>query len=153
MTVLWTAVEAAAATNGQATQPFAVTGISIDTRTLQKNDLFVALSAARDGHDFVAEALRKGAGAALVSRRPEGVAPDAPLLIVADVLEGLRALARAAKPALWALLGLLVKPLPKKCWRMFWAGRAWCMLLRKALTTTGVCRSPWRVCRNRRILL
>ena len=97
MTVLWTAAEAAAATNGQATQPFAVTGISIDTRTLQKNDLFVALSAARDGHDFVAEALRKGAGAALVSRRPEGVAPDAPLLIVADVLEGLRALARAAR--------------------------------------------------------
>ena len=47
-------------------------GVSIDTRTIQPGDLFVALKAARDGHDFVAQALEKGAGAALVSRIPEG---------------------------------------------------------------------------------
>jgi UDP-N-acetylmuramoyl-tripeptide--D-alanyl-D-alanine ligase len=98
MSALWTAVEAATATGGQAHGNWQVTGISIDTRTLQAGDLFVALKAARDGHDFVAQALAQGAGAALVTHRPEGVAPDAPLLIVADVqaaLEGLGQVARA----------------------------------------------------------
>ncbi|MGI3170768.1 UDP-N-acetylmuramoyl-tripeptide--D-alanyl-D-alanine ligase [Pseudooceanicola sp. C21-150M6] len=94
---LWTADEAAAATGGEARGDWSVTGVSIDTRTLQKGDLFVALSAARDGHDFVAQALESGAGAALVSRIPEGVAKDAPLLIVPDVLRGLEALGRAAR--------------------------------------------------------
>ena len=94
---LWTAGEAAAATGGEARGDWAVTGVSIDSRTLAPGDLFVALKAARDGHDFVAAALEKGAGAALVSRRPEGVAEDAPLLIVPDVLSALEALGRAAR--------------------------------------------------------
>jgi UDP-N-acetylmuramoyl-tripeptide--D-alanyl-D-alanine ligase len=94
---LWTAEEAAVATNGRATSDWEVSGISIDTRTLQPGDLFVALKAARDGHEFVAQALENGAGAALVSRIPEGVAPDAPLLIVEDVQAGLEALGRAAR--------------------------------------------------------
>jgi len=94
---LWTAAEAAAATNGQATTDWTVSGISIDTRTLQPGDLFVALKAARDGHEFVAQALENGAGAALVSRIPEGVAPDAPLLVVDDVQAGLEALGRASR--------------------------------------------------------
>ncbi|NIZ12921.1 UDP-N-acetylmuramoyl-tripeptide--D-alanyl-D-alanine ligase [Phaeobacter sp. HF9A] len=94
---LWTAEEAAAATGGRAVGDWAVEGISIDTRTLKAGDLFVALTAARDGHDFVAQALENGAGAALVSRIPEGVAPDAPLLIVKDVQQGLEALGRAGR--------------------------------------------------------
>jgi len=57
----------------------------------------VALTDQRDGHDFVADALENGATAALVSRIPEGVAPDAPLLVVPDVLQGLRDLAIAAR--------------------------------------------------------
>lgn len=107
MSALWTAAEAALATGGEvhgaagaegADANWQVSGISIDTRTLQPGDLFVALKAARDGHDFVAQALAQGAGAALVTHRPEGVAPDAPLLIVEDVqaaLEGLGQVARA----------------------------------------------------------
>ncbi|MCI5095159.1 MAG: UDP-N-acetylmuramoyl-tripeptide--D-alanyl-D-alanine ligase [Rhodobacteraceae bacterium] len=94
---LWTAQEAAAATGGEARGDWAVSGISIDTRTLQPGDLFVALKAARDGHDFVAQALEKGAGAALVSRIPEGVSADAPLLLVDDVQSGLEALGRASR--------------------------------------------------------
>lgn len=94
---LWTAPEAAAATGGVAARHWAATGVSIDTRTLAPGDLFVALQAARDGHDFVAQALEKGAAAALVSRWPAGVAPGAPLLVVPDVLEGLRALGAAAR--------------------------------------------------------
>ena len=94
---LWTAAEAAAATGGRATAPWQASGVSIDTRSLTPGDLFVALSDARDGHDFVAAALAQGAAAAMVSRLPDGVAPDAPLLLVDDVLHALGALGRAAR--------------------------------------------------------
>jgi len=94
---LWTSAEAAAATGGTVTAEWQAQGVSIDTRTLRPGDLFVALTAARDGHDFVAQALDKGAAAALVSRVPDGVAGDAPLLIVDDVQAGLEALGRAAR--------------------------------------------------------
>ncbi|MCG7519196.1 UDP-N-acetylmuramoyl-tripeptide--D-alanyl-D-alanine ligase [Ruegeria sp. Ofav3-42] len=94
---LWTAAEAAEATGGRATTDWVANGVSIDTRTIQPGDLFVALKAARDGHDFVAQALKKGAGAALVSRIPEGVPEDAPLLIVENVQTGLEALGHAAR--------------------------------------------------------
>ena len=97
MTALWTAIDAATATGGVAHGDWTATGVSIDTRTLQKGDLFVALKDVRDGHDFVAMALEKGAAAALVSRRPAGVAADAPLLVVPDVLAGLEALGIAAR--------------------------------------------------------
>ncbi len=56
---LWTAAEAAEATGGRATTDWAVNGVSIDTRTIEPGDLFVALKAERDGHDFVAQALEK----------------------------------------------------------------------------------------------
>ncbi|RVV98680.1 UDP-N-acetylmuramoyl-tripeptide--D-alanyl-D-alanine ligase [Mesobaculum littorinae] len=97
MTPLWTAAEAAAATGGTATTDWTATGVSIDTRSLQPGDLFVALADVRDGHDFVAQALARGAAAALVSRRPDGVAENAPLLVVDDVLPALEALGRAGR--------------------------------------------------------
>jgi UDP-N-acetylmuramoyl-tripeptide--D-alanyl-D-alanine ligase len=93
---LWTSTDAAAATGGQAAGTWEATGISIDSRTVAPGDLFVALSAARDGHDFVADALKKGAVAALVSAMPAGVDP-ARLLVVPDVMDGLHALARAGR--------------------------------------------------------
>ena len=94
---LWSAQQAALATGGRAVGGWAVTGVSIDTRTLQTGDLFVALKAARDGHDFVADALAAGAGAALVSRVPDGVDDTAHLLIVPDVQTALEDLGRAAR--------------------------------------------------------
>lgn len=94
---LWSAKDAAAATGGQAVGNWDVNGISIDTRTIEAGDLFVALKAARDGHEFVAQALAKGAGAALVSHIPDGVAQDAPLLIVDDVLRALEDLGCAGR--------------------------------------------------------
>ncbi len=97
MTALWTAAEAAVATGGRAQGDWAAAGVSIDTRSLAPGDLFVALTAARDGHDFVAEALARGAAAALVSRIPDGVPADAPLLVVPDVQRGLEALGRAGR--------------------------------------------------------
>ncbi len=46
----------------------AVTGVSVDTRTLRKGDLFFALAGERfDGHQYVLQALRNGACGAVVS--------------------------------------------------------------------------------------
>ncbi|MEO1919796.1 MAG: UDP-N-acetylmuramoyl-tripeptide--D-alanyl-D-alanine ligase, partial [Paracoccaceae bacterium] len=94
---LWTRDTAVVATGGHCTKDWNANGVSIDTRTLQAGDLFVALQDQRDGHDFVAQALENGAAAAMVSQVPVGVSPDAPLLIVNDVLRGLEALAVAAR--------------------------------------------------------
>lgn len=97
MSVLWTAADAARATGGERRGDWQATGVSIDTRSLTPGDLFVALADRRDGHDFVAEALARGAAAAMVSRIPGDVAADAPLLVVPDVLAGLGALGRAGR--------------------------------------------------------
>ena len=97
MTELWTSADAVTATGGRTTRDWAASGVSIDTRTIQPGDLFVALKDVRDGHDFVTAALAKGAAAALVSRIPDDVAPDASLLIVDDVLKALGKLGQAAR--------------------------------------------------------
>jgi UDP-N-acetylmuramoyl-tripeptide--D-alanyl-D-alanine ligase len=97
MGILWTSAEAVAATGGRTTCDWQAGGVSIDSRTLQPGDLFVALTDLRDGHDFVAKALANGAAAALVSRVPDGVPADAPLLIVPDVLAALEGLAAHAR--------------------------------------------------------
>jgi UDP-N-acetylmuramoyl-tripeptide--D-alanyl-D-alanine ligase len=98
MMPLWTSEEAQGATLAIPSRPFEVHGLSIDTRTLRKGDLFVALKGEnRDGHDFVKAAFDAGAGAALVHRELPDVGPDAALLTVANTQRGLEDLARAAR--------------------------------------------------------
>lgn len=92
---LWTSNEAIAATGGTSGE-WVASGVSIDTRTLNEGDLFVALSDIRDGHDFVAQALENGAAAAMVSRIPDGADP-AQLLLVPDVQKALEALGCTAR--------------------------------------------------------
>ena len=98
MTALWSARDLAAATGGSTRHDFIVSGISIDSRTVDAGDLFIALQGPNfDGHAFVGEALAKGAVAALVAQTPAGLASDSPLLTVADTLAALSALGRAAR--------------------------------------------------------
>ena len=98
MNALWTSAEATAATGGRSTMKWRASGVSIDTRTLAKGDLFVALQGdARDGQAFVADAFEKGAAAALVSRHPKEANDNVPLLVVKDTLAGLVALGRASR--------------------------------------------------------
>ena len=93
---LWSSSDAEAATLGQASQRFAVNGLSIDTRTIKEGDLFVALKGDnRDGHDFVRAAFDAKAAAALVTHTPDGV--TGPLLTVGHTQRGLEDLARAAR--------------------------------------------------------
>ena len=79
--------------------PAAISGISIDTRTLKPGEAFFAIKGdSRDGHDFVPAALKAGAGLAVVSAERAGdFARRCALLIVPDVLDGLRDLAHAAR--------------------------------------------------------
>lgn len=93
---LWTHAEMQAATLGRASAPFAVDGLSIDTRSLRPGDLFVALRGDhRDGHAFVRAAFEAGAAAALVAHRPDGM--HGPLLQVANTQRALEDLGRAAR--------------------------------------------------------
>ena len=90
---LWTAREIAAATGGVLMgSAFAARGVATDSRELEVGDLFVALNAARDGHDFVDQALARGAAGALVS-----TASAQPSILVADTLEALARLGAAAR--------------------------------------------------------
>lgn len=97
MSALWTSADAVHATGGTTTKDWTANGVSIDTRTLQPGDLFVALKDVRDGHDFLRQAFEAGASAALVTHVPDDAPGDRPYLIVPDVLEGLVALGQAAR--------------------------------------------------------
>ena len=101
MTALWTVSGMAAAMRAETSGalPADVPGISIDSRNLAKGEAFFAIQGDnRDGHDFVDAALKNGAGVAVVaSDKRDRFAADAALLVVGDVLEALRDLARAAR--------------------------------------------------------
>jgi UDP-N-acetylmuramoyl-tripeptide--D-alanyl-D-alanine ligase len=90
---LWTSQAIAAATGGRlAGVAFQVGGVSIDTRTIEPGDLFVALAGVRDGHEFVAQAVAKGAAGVLASQPV-----DAPAVMVEDTLAALERLGVAAR--------------------------------------------------------
>src|SRR6185436_5459222 len=72
------------------------TGLAFDSRALRPGEVFVAVQAERDGHDFVADAIGRGAPFAIVERPLTG----APLVVVPDVPAALFALARAGRDRL-----------------------------------------------------
>lgn len=94
---LWTSAEAVEATSGSTARDWVAAGLSIDTRTIARGDLFIALKAVRDGHDFVGQALEAGAAAAMVDHVPDGLDETAPLLVVDNVQAALERLAAHAR--------------------------------------------------------
>jgi UDP-N-acetylmuramoyl-tripeptide--D-alanyl-D-alanine ligase len=98
---LWTveAMAAAMRASRAGSLPPAVRGLSIDSRSIAPQEAFFAIQGeSRDGHDFVAAALERGAALAVVAQEKRGAMPaDAPLLVVPDVLAALRDLAAAAR--------------------------------------------------------
>jgi UDP-N-acetylmuramoyl-tripeptide--D-alanyl-D-alanine ligase len=73
-------------------------GFSVDSRRLSPGQVFVALrTGKRDGHDFLGEALKAGASAAIVAAHAPGV--DLPQLVVSDPLAALQAIAREHRKA------------------------------------------------------
>ncbi len=78
-----------------------ISGVSTDSRTLQAGDLFVPLRGPRaDGHDFIADAVRRGAAAALCARPVDGLPPGTVLIRVDDPLRALGRVARAYRRTL-----------------------------------------------------
>ncbi|MBN8994509.1 MAG: UDP-N-acetylmuramoylalanyl-D-glutamyl-2,6-diaminopimelate--D-alanyl-D-alanine ligase [Rhizobiales bacterium] len=99
---LWTFADFLAGTGGRpiGASPEAVTGISIDSRTIGKGDAFFAIRGdAHDGHDFVGKALAAGAATAVVARAHLSALGTVrgSLVAVDDVLEALADLGRAAR--------------------------------------------------------
>ena len=97
---LWTPAEVVAAIDGHAAVVSceSFTGVSIDSRTVLPGELFVALEGPSfDGHDFVAAALARGAGAAIIARRSADLPADAPVVRVDDTLQALNRLGDAAR--------------------------------------------------------
>jgi UDP-N-acetylmuramoyl-tripeptide--D-alanyl-D-alanine ligase len=72
-------------------------GGAFDSRILEPGSLFFALRDVRDGHDFVAHALARGALGAVVERIPGDVSEDALLVEVTSVPHALRRLAEAMR--------------------------------------------------------
>ena len=94
--MMLTAAMIAAATGGTVVSgdpQTMVNGFSIDSRTLQPGDLFFAIVAARDGHEFVAAALQNGARGAVVSVAPTH-SNGALIIRVADTTAALQDLGR-----------------------------------------------------------
>ena len=90
---LWTSQAIADATGGQPEGgAFSANGVSIDTRSLEPGDLFVALAGVRDGHGFVDQALAKGAAGTLAAQPVAGASVQ-----VGDTLQALEKLGLAAR--------------------------------------------------------
>lgn len=98
---LWAAPELALATAGRLVgrpgEP--LVGVSIDSRTVARGEVFFAIKGdVHDGHKFVADALSRGAGLAVVDHAHAGeLAAAGPLLVVGDVLAALVATGIAAR--------------------------------------------------------
>jgi UDP-N-acetylmuramoyl-tripeptide--D-alanyl-D-alanine ligase len=82
-----------------------IAGISTDTREIREGDCFVALAGERyDAHDFLADAVARGAGALVVSREGDFAEPGVPVFLVSDTLFALGALAHHRRVA-WGAEG------------------------------------------------
>ncbi len=80
------------AAEGDTGRPIA--GVSIDTRTLKPGQMFVAIAGPNfDGHDFVAQAVERGAAAVMV-HRDIPAPPGVPVVRVADTTQALKDLGR-----------------------------------------------------------
>lgn len=102
MSLLWTSEALVAGMDGRPLGPMpeGISGISIDSRSLQPGDAFFAIKGeVMDGHDFATAAIKAGAGVLVVA---EGKLPSlgrltAPIIVVEDVLAALEKLGVAAR--------------------------------------------------------
>lgn len=95
MTALWNSNTVDEIIESISSKPWTCSGISIDSRTLNKGDLFVPLTGENgNGHAFLQDAVQKGASAALVSEEVEIPLPTVP---VVDTLKALELLGVAAR--------------------------------------------------------
>jgi len=88
--ILWTSDEVIEATKGTVSKPFEAIGVSIDSRTIRKDEIFVAIQGvSMDGHKFVETAFKNGAVAAIV-REDFEIDTDKALIRVKDTFEAMQ---------------------------------------------------------------
>jgi UDP-N-acetylmuramoyl-tripeptide--D-alanyl-D-alanine ligase len=93
---LWTGQELNQIFSSHLPENLTISGISIDTRTLNPGDLFVALNGeGRDGHEFLNQAVKAGAAAVMVHQDIPGF--SLPQIVVNDTLSGLILLGQTAR--------------------------------------------------------
>ncbi len=93
---LWDGKEVITVINGHGFTDWSASGISIDTRTINKGDIFFALPGPNfDGNDFINDAIKKGA-CAVISNKPSKISSDK-VIFVNDVLRALLKLARHSR--------------------------------------------------------
>lgn len=95
---MFTLLEIAQATQGQifGSQPIRLSGVSIDSRAIKKDNLFLAIKGDRfDGHDFILDAVKKGASCAVISQKDlvDKIQGKIPLILVKDTTKALGELA------------------------------------------------------------
>jgi UDP-N-acetylmuramoyl-tripeptide--D-alanyl-D-alanine ligase len=123
---LWSVPELALATAGRVVGAPSgpLTGVSIDSRTVGRGDVFFAIKGdVHDGHAFVAGALERGAALAVVDEAHAGELKSAgALLVVKDVLAALVATGIAARArsraAIVAVTGSVGKTSTKEALRL-----------------------------------
>ena len=125
---LWTWQELGSALQLSLEEGPSIDGVSIDTRTIDRGDLFVALSgqarpefnvfedSGRDGHEFAIIAFESGASAVLVHQSIES---DNPVITCAETLEGLWDLARFRRAQLSCLVVAVTGSSGKTTFRQF----------------------------------
>ena len=85
-------------TAAQLTEDIFFSGLSIDSRTIRQGELFLALKGDRfDGHDFVQDALKTGAGAIISRGRRVSVAAGKSTILVDDTLFALHSIAHSIR--------------------------------------------------------
>ena len=95
--MLWSQSDLVKATAGDLSGDWrndGVAGVSIDSRSIKSDELFVAVKAKRDGHNFINDAIRLGAKGALVDHVPAEIPSNTPLLLVPSVQEALENLGK-----------------------------------------------------------
>lgn len=87
--------------DGQHIEDVQITGVSIDSRTVQKGDLFIPFRGEQvNGHRFVESAIEQGAAASLWLKDEPNPPTDLPLLFVEDSEVALQEMARAYRDEL-----------------------------------------------------
>jgi UDP-N-acetylmuramoyl-tripeptide--D-alanyl-D-alanine ligase len=95
--------------------------VEFNSKEIKEGDLFIALPGARDGHEFVEDALKNGAAAAIVSQDIKNI-PDHQLIKVEDTIEALSLLSeykrRTTKAKIVAITGSVGKTSTKEITRL-----------------------------------
>ena len=158
MSALWTidAMAAAMRAEKSGALPADVPGLSIDSRSIGKGEAFFAIKGDnRDGHDFVEAALKAGAGrGGGRARQASAICRRRAAAVVADVLEALRDLGRAARARshakVIAVTGSVGKTGTKEALRLALAPTAKPMPRPPPTTIIGACRCRWPAVRRAR---